>query len=88
MADGKKIASEFMTLVSSMNNDAEEQAFVDEILNSHRTLQQSAAGVLLKLFAGWAALNDTGSYDMRNEATVKVAKRITDATEDHYLPYV
>lgn len=85
---GKQIAQDLLDMVNVMNNDKEVQAFVDEILNSHRTLQQSAAGLMLKTFAGWAEMKDNGYYDLRNEATVKVGKTITDATEDYYIPYV
>lgn len=85
---GKEIAQDFMDMINVMGNDKEVGAFVDEVLNSHRTLQQSAAGAFLKVFAGWAEVHDSGYYDLRNEATVKVGKLVTEATENTYLPFV
>ena len=85
---GKEIAQEFMSMVNVMCNEKEQEAFIDEILNSHRTLQQSAAGVFLQVFAGWADMKTKGYYDLRNEATVSLGERVTKAAENTHLPFV
>ena len=85
---GAELAQEFMQMVNLMGNETEQQAFVDGVLNDHRTLQQSAAGVFLQVFAGWAEMKDTGYYDLRNEATVTLGKSITEAASGAHLPFV
>jgi len=63
--------------------------FADQIVNrTHRTLQQGIMGAFIAVIEKWAA---TEHFDGRNEATVKLAKKIVEATGDKYdrvLPYV
>lgn len=49
----------------------------------HRTLQQKLMGLFVAVIASWAAKTEH-QYDLRNEATVKLAKRIIEATGDKY----
>ena len=47
----------------------------------HRTLQQVMTGLMLSWFEHLASLSDKpGHYDLRNEASVKVAKKVMEAT--------
>ena len=85
---GEQIALDLIDMVNRMGSAEEEQKFVDTILNSHRTLQQSTAGLFLKMFAGWAEVRKVGHYDLRNEATVNIATKITEAVEDTTLPFI
>jgi hypothetical protein len=69
--------------------DVEE--FVQQLTNrTHKTLQQGAMRLFVATIEKWASLNEN-QYDLRNEATVKLAKRIINATGDKYdrgLPLV
>ena len=85
---------------------AEMGQMLDEFLNSYdttrvaefvehvtcrvrRTLQQRMMGTFMACIEAWAA--DKGGHDARNEATVKLAKKITEATGDKYarfLPFI
>ena len=49
----------------------------------HRTLQQRIMGLFIATIESWAA-KTPDQYDLRNEATVKLAKKIIDATGDKY----
>jgi len=58
--------------------------FCDQLVNrTHRTLQQKIATLMMRSFTAWASLPD-GRYDLRNEATVKLAKTIVKSTEDQF----
>lgn len=63
--------------------------FADQIVNrTHRTLQQRVMGTFVAVIEMWA---ETKSFDGRNEATVKLAKKFVEATGDKYdrnLPYI
>lgn len=86
---GKQVAEDLLDMMNSLGgNEKEQQAFVDTILNSHRTLQQSTCGLLVKVFDGWATMKADGYYDLRNEATVKLAERVSKAVEGEYLPLI
>lgn len=67
----------------------EVEAFADHIVNrTHRTLQQRIMGLFVATIEKWAAVP---SFDARNEATVKLCKKIVEATGDKYdrmLPYI
>lgn len=82
--DARNAAQAVLNAVNSYGFD--EKAFADAITNSHRTLQQSAMRAFLACIKTWA---DAEHYDGRNEATVKVSKRIVaDFDGDLYLPFV
>ena len=86
---GKDVAQDLIDMVNVISgNSQEEQDFIDTILRSHRTLQQSTCGLFLKVFKGWADMKEVGFYDLRNEATVTIAEKITKAVADDYLPLV
>lgn len=65
-----------MSLLRFINNMAvDDDAFVKGLVNSHRTLQQSIMRVFIKFVKEIAAKKD-GFYDLRNEASVNLAKEI------------
>jgi len=72
--------------VFSFNNEA----FAKAICNDHRTLQQSAMRAFLACIQQWKEAHDEGRYDMRNEATVRLAKKMLEAVDekDLYLPMI
>lgn len=56
--------------------------FVDTLVHrTHRTLQQKIASLMLNAFEKWGDLKE-GQYDLRNEATVKVARLVKEAIKD------
>lgn len=78
-----------------VNGASREQmaAFVQKVTDrTHRTLQQKIMGAFVACIESWAARAERpGLYDARNEATVKLCKKIVDATGDKYdrvLPYI
>lgn len=68
--------------------DAGEVAqFVEQLTNrTHRTLQQRIMALFVRAIEAWA--EDKGGHDARNEATVKLAKRMIDASGDKYDRYL
>lgn len=62
------------------NRGAAPRLFVEEMAGEHRTLQQGMTGMMLAWFAHLAALPE-GHYDARNEAAVRVARKVVAATE-------
>lgn len=70
-------------------NEHFQNAFVDEMTcRTHRTLQQSVARLLVRVFEGWAEMGDRGTFDLRNEDTVEAAKKVREALKDHALPFI
>ncbi len=54
---------------------------------THRTIQQKVMGAFIETIEAWSL----SSFDGRNEATVKLCKRIIEATGDRYdraLPHI
>lgn len=79
--------------VNTFSDDTFVKAFIEELTcRTHRTLQQNTARLLLDLFRAWAGIYDKGDgyYDLRNEATVKLAKVITEKVknENCFLPFI
>jgi len=64
------------TMMASINEMAfDRAAFAETVANDHRTLQQSAAGVLLTVILRLAE----NSTDGRNEQSVQVCRVVRDA---------
>lgn len=56
--------------------------FCDQLVNrTHRTLQQKIATLMMRSFTAWANLAHD-RYDLRNEATVKLARTIVNSTKE------
>lgn len=59
--------------------------FVDAMLREHRTLQQA----FTKLVVDWLKALSESRYDLRNEASVKLAQALVPVIEDMPgLPYI
>ena len=62
------------------------QALADAVLRDHRTLQQQTFGFFLVCIKKWACL-EKNWYDLRNEWTVQVCKKIVDQVDEvQYRP--
>lgn len=82
--DGEEMAMLFLKFINNMS--ANEEDFVKGLCDSHRTLQQSIMRVFMK-FVTEMAKKEEGFYDLRNEASVKLARKIM-ALDDIYLPFI
>ena len=74
----KKVVRELSSFVNSMSRRP--KFFVNEVMQEHRTLQQSMFGLFLACIEKWASL-ESGWYDGRNEATVMASKKIVAALD-------
>ncbi len=82
---GAKLGEDLIDWVNGSDSKEEQGEFILAILNGHRTLQQNLMKVNLKLIEAWSK----STYDGRNEATVRMCKKIMTAIgEDKYLPLI
>lgn len=63
------------------------KAFVDEMSREHRTLQQNFTRLCITWLERLATV-ETHNTDMRNEASVALAKEFVEKVESRHLPYV
>jgi hypothetical protein len=75
-----QLAQRFVDAVNNMSFNKE--AFADEILRQHRTLQQSTFGVFLVVIAKWAEVEH---FDLRNEFTIEKSREIVKALGKYNL---
>lgn len=87
---GEEVGKGLALLCNSYSREMTTKAFVKEITErTHRTLQQQIMKMFLEVIFAWAKQADSGDYDGRNEATVKMAQRIREALgDDVYLPFI
>ena len=52
------------------------------VFGTHRTVQQKICRLFLACIEAWA--DDKAGHDLRNEATVRICKKIVAATGDKY----
>lgn len=69
--NGTEIAKDITVMVNSISYSSRE--FVEEIIISHRTIQQSIFRLIIDLLKAWESMYIKGNYDLRNEHTVKFA---------------
>ena len=69
----KELAEQIVNSVNCFSYDSKE--FIETIMRSHRTLQQSVFGLFLQVIEAWSKL-DENSSDLRNEYAVKMSKEI------------
>ena len=59
--------------------------FVEQmVFRTHRTIQQKTFGIFLALIQKYAGLKD-GQYDLRNEQTVLVSKKICEKIDKYEM---
>jgi hypothetical protein len=77
---------ELVRAVASIGvSGGDRKKFVGAMLREHRTLQQS----FTKLVVDWLVALSESNYDMRNEASVKLAQALVPVIEDMPgLPYI
>jgi hypothetical protein len=76
---GREVAQDLMKLLNMMGgNKAAEKALIEGITTDHRTLQQAAGGLVIKLIKEWSDQESKGYYDGRNEALVKFCSKLVN----------
>jgi len=88
---GKAIGAALTDALNTYNYEKDlVQGFIEGVVGSHRTLQQSTMRALYALILKWAEMYEKGYYDPRNEKTVKFCKQIKDMAENEkvYFPFV
>ena len=71
--NGDELAMLLLKFINNMAVDDDE--FVRGLTESHRTLQQSIMRIFIKFVAAMS-VKEEGFYDLRNEASVKLAREI------------
>jgi len=81
--DTQEVVNYLSHFVNNFNCPVEE--VTNLIMMEHRTLQQNLMRLIMKLIEKWSQQE---YYDLRNEGTIKLCKRIMEAVKDDiYLPY-
>ncbi len=78
----RETARNLASAVNEMGFDVD--AFANEILRQHRTIQQTVFNAFLATVKAWAALAPS-HYDARNEFTVEQSRKIIEALGQYNL---
>ena len=82
----EEVASQVSSLLNSLGREGV-KVFLEKMNRDHRTLQQS----FTRLCVGWLELQATkkdGEFDLRNQASVELAKKFVAGVEDRHLPFI
>lgn len=82
--DTEKLAEDLTRAINCMGQ-TETQELARHMASIHRTLQQAFMREFVVPFLETMAENRT---DLRNEASVEMAKKMIEVTKECYLPYV
>ena len=78
----EKLANDILDFVNVFGFDAEK--FAGTICQGHKTLQQSTMRLFVTTIRKMAEVRP----DERNKATVELAKKITEITDEYSLPLI
>lgn len=78
----EKLANDILDFVNVFGFDAEK--FAEIICQGHKTLQQSTMRLFVTTIRKMAEVRP----DERNRATVELAKKITEITDEYSLPLI
>lgn len=82
----EELQKETESFLNSFCNSENENKFIELMSQSHRTLQQSYTGFVLKWIKKMA---DSPHYDGRNERSVMLCRKIMKAIDNEiYLPLI
>ncbi len=86
MTDNKETAYKLISLLNNYSVDLKEIA--EHLANEHPTLQQTF--MRLAMYFIYAEAKEGKYSDLRNEQTVKIARKLALAVpfEDAYLPFI
>lgn len=77
---GREMGEQFSDFVNVSTHDRQE--FADTVTTEHRFLQQEMFMAMMKCIENWSEDHDKGSYDARNEYTVKASKAMIQGLKD------
>jgi len=83
----RELAKQLVNYTNSLCGPPGEDAFIEEIICSHGTLQQSVFKMFLRVIEAWANTEDD-RYDLRNEATIKYCKEIVKIVRSDHIPMI
>lgn len=87
--DGKKMANVLLSMVNTISIVDTESEFIQELSYGHRTLQQSFTRLCLAWLKHQASDFRNGNYDLRNEASCRLANNIVEKfSEQMHLPLI
>lgn len=75
---------ESLRVASGMSDGLTMEMFADALTHMHRTEQQLTANSVMKILQAMAVMD----YDLRNEATVKMAQTACAAIDGIALPFI
>lgn len=89
----KRASKELVNDLSSFINfsdDDDLHEFAERMTQDHRTLVQKKMKLVLYFIEELAKLHDSNYYDLRNEASCKLAKKIVETFDkyDRMLPHI
>lgn len=76
---GRDVAHDLLEAVNCYSFSTKE--FVDTVCDGHRTLQQEVMRLMWATIQRMAEMHDKGDFDLRNEDSVKLAKRVVSAID-------
>ena len=85
----KKLADDLTSMVNKAD-DQDLRNFAEQMTHDHRTLVQKKMKLVLYFIEELAKLHDSNYYDLRNEASCKLAKKIVETFDkyDRMLPHI
>jgi hypothetical protein len=85
--DEERASKAVQNLTKFVNNlSCPMKMFTKLMMQEHRTLQQSTMRLIIATIEEWSKQEN---YDLRNEQTIKICKKIMDAINDEkHLPFV
>lgn len=87
--DGKELARTVSHSLNSYGHDETISEFVEAMVREHRTLQQTFTKLCVEWFKALSEDHDSGRYDLRNEASCKLAKLVTELGVDKLaMPFI
>lgn len=87
--NGEEMAEEMSNFVNAFGEGHYEEFAAYMSNNVHRTLQQNFMRLIIHQLKAWAEMKNNGRFDLRNEQTVELAKKIVDQFKDEmYLSHV
>jgi hypothetical protein len=87
--DGKALAREVSRTLNSFCHDETIKEFVDTMVCEHRTLQQTFTKLCVEWFKALAEDHNASRFDLRNEASCKLAKLIVELGVDKLaMPFI
>lgn len=87
--NGVFLAEQIMRMLNMFGGGHANEAFMNHMTTNHRTLQQRFTAFCFVWIKICAEKEKSKDYDLRNEASVKLCRKIVDQFGDQmYLPFI